>query len=794
VLLAAAAVYASVLVFERHDALRKASRYNLGWTAGQAAQEVSRLQAAAGAFGLSRGEVERESVELWLDVVANRAATLLKGEAGAFVHANPEAHAIVSELAATVEAARPLVRSLEDPDSAPQLMRALQRLNPRMARLASLAHARGADLAAQDAEELGRLHWQLSDLLMGLIASSLTLAGIAAWRNRLLGRANAEVRLLADSLARSGQRLSEANRRVEDAMSALTAQNATLQARDAELRRQNALFDAALNNMSQGLGTFDAGHRLIVCNRRFAELFRLPAGAAVPGAHAAGLLELAGASGGFGRAATQAVWAEHLELAARARAATFVREDEEGRSLSVSQQPMEGGGWVATYEAVTEGRRAEARIRHLANHDALTGLPNRRRFNERLREALAAPGRGGVAVLLLDLDHFKNVNDTLGHQAGDALLRSAAARIRACTREGDLVARLGGDEFAVLMQGDAGRRERAEALAGRIASALAEPFAIDRYRASVAASIGVATAAGPGASADAMLRHADVALYRAKAAGRGTHRVFEESMAAELRAKLELEADLREALDRDQLELHYQPLFDLRRGRLSGFEALLRWRHPARGMVSPAEFIPLAEETGLIVPIGRWVLRRACAEAAAFPDDAKVAVNISPVQFAGDDLPALVRGALAESGLPADRLELEITESVLLHDSDAVVATLHRLRDLGLRVALDDFGTKYSSLSYLRSFPFDKIKIDQSFVRDMAERHDCLAIVRSVARLATQLGMTATAEGVEDGAHLEQVREAGCTEAQGYLFGRPLPAAALGHLFAPRPPALVANA
>jgi EAL domain-containing protein (putative c-di-GMP-specific phosphodiesterase class I) len=211
-------------------------------------------------------------------------------------------------------------------------------------------------------------------------------------------------------------------------------------------------------------------------------------------------------------------------------------------------------------------------------------------------------------------------------------------------------------------------------------------------------------------------------------------------------------------------------------------------------MVSPAEFIPLAEETGLIVPIGRWVLRRACAEAAAFPDDAKVAVNISPVQFAGDDLPALVRGALAESGLPADRLELEITESVLLHDSDAVVATLHRLRDLGLRVALDDFGTKYSSLSYLRSFPFDKIKIDQSFVRDMAERHDCLAIVRSVARLATQLGMTATAEGVEDGAHLEQVREAGCTEAQGYLFGRTLPAAALGHLFAPRPPALVANA
>jgi diguanylate cyclase (GGDEF)-like protein len=795
VLLAGAAIYTSSLVFDRQETLRNVSRYNLGWTVSQAVQEVSRLQAAIGAFGVSHGDVEREAVGLWLEIVASRVATLREGSPGAFIRADPESCAIVDELAKAVTTAAPLLQSLDDPGNALQLLHSFQRLNPRMARLASLAHAHGADLSAQDAQELASLHWQFSGLLLGLIACCLTLTGISAWRNRLLARANAEVRSLVEDLTRTGERLSASNLLVQEAMSAIKAQNEVLQSRDAELQRQNELFEAALNNMSQGLGMFDAEHRLIVCNRRFSELFHLPAGLATPGAHAAELLRQAGRSGGFSQAATEAAWEKHQELATRRSAATFIREDEEGRSLWVSHRPLADGGWVATYEDVTESRRAEARIRHLANHDALTGLPNRRQLNQHLQQTLtgSVSGRQDTALLLLDLDHFKNVNDTLGHQAGDELLRSAAARIKACAGEKDLVARLGGDEFAVLVLDKASSHEHLEALATRISEALSAPFALGQYLTSVGASIGIATATGPLTNADTLLKHADVALYRAKTGGRGRYRVFEASMAAELQSRIELEGELRSALERSELKLHYQPLVDLRSGQLSGFEALLRWHHPSRGTIPPAEFIPIAEETGLIVPIGRWVLRQACAEAAAsFPDEVKVAVNISPVQFAGDDLPKQVRAALAESGLSPNRLELEITESALLQDSEAVVATLHRLRDMGLRIALDDFGTKYSSLSYLRSFPFDKIKIDQSFVRDMGTRQDCFAIVHSVARLAAQLDMTATAEGVEDSTHLDQVREAGCTEAQGYLFGRPAPSTALGHWFRSKPPMLSA--
>lgn len=787
-----AAAYSLVLIFDRQNALGKVPRYNLSWTAGQAAQEVARLQVAIGNFAVHGGEPERNKVETWLGIVRNRVSILEAGEPGAFIRSHPELRSIVAQLLAVIDKVDSLADDLSNPASVSELLRSLESLNQPMARLSSVAHAYGADLAARDAQDLGQLQWIFSGLLLALIACSLTLASIASWRNRLLARSNSEVRTLVLNLTLSGESLAAANERVQQAIAALTKQNAALQERDAELGRQNQLFEAALNNMSQGLGMFDTEHRLIVSNRRFSEMLRLPAGLAQPGASAAEILDAAASCDGFGRHATEAAWTEHKDLAARSRAAIFVCEDEQGRSLSISHQPLADGGWVATYEDVTESRRTETKIRHLANHDFLTGICNRRRFNERLSEALAAGS--DLAVLFLDLDHFKKINDTLGHQAGDELLRTAARRIRDCVRDTDLVARQGGDEFAVLVEGEVCRSNRVEVLAQRILDVLTAPFDISGYQASVGVSIGVASPGDGTVGLDAILKHADVALYSAKAAGRGTYRVFEASMAAGLQERIDLEADLRGALDRHELEVHYQPVFDIRRGRLSGFEALLRWRHPERGMVSPADFIPIAEETGLIIPIGEWVIRRVCSDASTFPERIKVAINISPVQFAGCVLLDVVSDALLQSGFRADCLELEVTESALLQDSEGVLGTLRKLRALGLRIALDDFGTKYSSLTYLRSFPFDKIKIDQSFVRDMATRNDCLAIVQSVASLATQLGMTTTAEGVESNAQLEQIREAGCTEAQGYFFGRAEPLAQVGRWFEPQPSLLIASA
>lgn len=430
-----------------------------------------------------------------------------------------------------------------------------------------------------------------------------------------------------------------------------------------------------------------------------------------------------------------------------------------------------------------ELRAQNAHITFLAHHDALTGLPNRVMFNDRLMEALDAHRHdAGFALLCLDLDHFKEVNDTLGHPMGDMLLKAVASRLRNCVRDVDVVARLGGDEFAILQQGSK-FPELAQTLAARIVQELSAPFDLDGNCAVIGTSIGIAIVNHDLSSADTLLRSADLALYRAKAEGRGTFCVFEQSMNEKAQARRAIEADLRSALVRNELEVFYQPLFHLAAGHVGGFEALVRWRHPVRGLVSPAQFIPIAEELGLIVPLGEWVMLQACKEAATWPKNIKVAVNLSPAQFRSSGLSTSVQRALSESGLPAGRLELEITESALLQDSDAVLATLHELRSLGIRIALDDFGTGYSSLSYLRSFPFDKLKIDQSFVREMGYRPDCQAIVISVLRLAAELGMATTAEGVETGEQLEQLREFGCTEAQGYLFDRPRPAAEIRHWF-----------
>jgi diguanylate cyclase (GGDEF)-like protein len=562
---------------------------------------------------------------------------------------------------------------------------------------------------------------------------------------------------------------------IDHASRLLQAKQAELIAQKSQLETQNLRFDAALNNMSQGLCMFDGAQKLVVCNAPYVRMYRLSPELAKPGTPFAQIVERRVANGLHVGEAPEEYVRELGKIIADSRPATKIRELNDGRVLAIKHQPMPDGGWVSTHEDITDYRRIEARIAHMAHHDVLTELPNRLLLRERLQRAVDVAQEGkGLAVLCLDLDRFKDINDTLGHMVGDGLLKVVADRLRDCVGEGDTVARTGGDEFAVV-QSAAEQPIAATALATRIIQAIDEPLEIDGHQVVVGTSIGIAVSPSDGTDPNQLLKSADLALYRAKSEGRGIYRFFEPEMDAHMQARCRLQLDLRKALANGEFELYYQPLVNLERDRVCGLEALLRWHHPERGNVSPAEFVPLAEETGLIVPIGEWVLRQACAAAAAWPDQIKVAVNLSAMQFKGRHLVETVFSALAASGLQAHRLELEITESILLQNNEATLATLHQLRALGVRIALDDFGTGYSSLSYLRSFPFDRIKIDRSFVKDIAEGAGSLNIVRAVTAMAAGLGMATTAEGVETREQLERVREEGCTEMQGYFFSPPRP-------------------
>jgi diguanylate cyclase (GGDEF)-like protein/PAS domain S-box-containing protein len=432
---------------------------------------------------------------------------------------------------------------------------------------------------------------------------------------------------------------------------------------------------------------------------------------------------------------------------------------------------------------ITERKRAEARLAFLAQHDGLTGLPNRNLLRQHMDEILVRRRHSTeqVAVLVLGLDNFKSVNDTLGHGIGDKLLRGVAKRLRSTLREKDTLARLNSDEFAIVQNGQM-RPDGAEALAKRLLEAISEPFVLDAHSVVIGATIGIAMAPTDGNDAEKLLKNAAMALSRAKSETRGTFSFFEAGMDARAQSRRRIEIDLRDAIQNELLRPYYQPLVDLSSGRITGFEALVRWPHPERGMISPAEFIPVAEETGLINPLGGLMLHRACMDAARWPDEVRVSVNLSPAQFRIGNLLSVVMDALRLSGLPPKRLELEITETLLLEKSSQVLATLHALRALGVRISMDDFGTGYSSLSYLRSFPFDKIKIDQSFVRDLAANRDAQAIIRAIVSLGKGLGVTITAEGVETEAELSCLRAEGCHEGQGHLFSRARPNAAIVEL------------
>jgi diguanylate cyclase (GGDEF)-like protein len=541
------------------------------------------------------------------------------------------------------------------------------------------------------------------------------------------------------------------------------------------LRIRNLQFDTAINNMSQGLCFFDAAHRLIVCNDRYVEMYDLPRDRIGPGVSLAEIVDMRFEAGSFPAMSREEYLHWRTKVAVSAEPTDSIVELRNGRTFKIRHRPMPDGGWVATHEDITEQRRSEIKIEYMAHHDSLTDLANRVLLNERLEQALGRRihREEMVAVHHIDLDQFKAVNDTFGHLAGDKLLKIVADRLRGLVRETDTIARMGGDEFVIVQ---APIRDPAEAtsLAQRIIALMSETFDLDGRQAVIGASIGIAVGPGDGLRPDRLLRNADLALYRVKGDGRGTFRFFEPAMDLQMQTRHIMEQDLRKALSAGEFELYYQPVVNLASNEISGFEALIRWNHPEKGMVAPAIFIPLAEEIGFIVPIGEWVIREACAAAAKWPEDLNVAVNISAVQLRSPGLMQVIVGALATSGLHPTRLEIEITETVLLQNKEATLALLHQLRALGIRIAMDDFGTGFSSLTYLQCFPFDKIKIDRSFVKDIMENPGSLNIVRAVAALANGMGMTATAEGVETSEQLDKITSEGCTEMQGYLFSQPL--------------------
>ena len=540
-------------------------------------------------------------------------------------------------------------------------------------------------------------------------------------------------------------------------------------------------LDRAINNMRQGLLLFDSSERLVVCNRRYIEMYGLSTEVVKPGSSFSEIIAH--------RKATGSIIGDVDEYASRVLCDrhvgnSMIVDAADGRSIQIINEPLVDGGWVATHEDITERRRIEERITHLAHYDALTDLPNRAKFQEHLRQELASIADGEqLAVHYIDIDEFKGVNDTLGHLVGDELLKSIATSLSQCVGEDDLVARLGGDEFAIV-QGKVTSVDRVIDLVARVFDAIREPFNCMGHRLTTNASVGIAMAPQDGTTPEQILKSADLAMYAAKSVGRRTYRFFEPEMDAKVRQQRQIEIDLRQAIVHGGLEIYYQPCLNLKDNTITGCEALVRWRHPERGLIWPAEFIPIAEDTGLIDEVGELVLTTACREAASWPGDIRLAVNVSPVQFKSGTLALKIMAALAASNLPASRLELEITETVLIRDDDVALDILHQLRAIGVRIALDDFGTGYSSLSYLQRFPFDRIKIDRSFVNDIASSDGSLSIVQAVVNIATARHMTTTAEGVESKEQRHLLHALGCTEMQGHLFSAAKSADRIKDLFA----------
>ncbi|SFV29681.1 diguanylate cyclase (GGDEF) domain-containing protein [Devosia crocina] len=740
-----AAVYVSAVLFQRHAALEGVGLGNVTWLIAQTPSEFARLEQRVAAFGMGDGTVSADEVRLRFDIVVNRVKTLRTQSVSAFVDSDPRIAQVLDEFEAAVEAARPLLAELDQPGTPARILEILDPVYPKLVRLSTDANVWNIGRIEADRQGLIDLQWTFIVTAMGLVAVGCLLIAMLFIHNRLLNR--------TQKILRQSER---------------------------DLAIQNARFDASLDAMTLGVCLLDKANRVVVCNPRFLMLFGLTEAEAAPGTPIADLVDPALLQDSI------SPLFNHRELGSDLSPDhDFALLDEhahqliDGTVLLVRRETVKDDGYVCTFEDVTERYHAQKRIVHIARHDHLTEMPNRLLFWENIAQAVRGLERHQqcFAVLYLDLDRFKEVNDTMGHPVGDELLRQVAERLRRTASSRDTIARLGGDEFALLHYCEDTTDRSARALAEDLIVAVGRPYHIENNEIIVSTSVGIALAPRDGQDADQLMKRADLALYSAKADGAGFYRLFSSQMEKSLQNRRHIESDLRRGIKLDQFELYYQPLVELQTGFVVSGEALMRWHHPEHGMVSPGQFIPLAEETGAIEVLGEWALKQACQDALGWPDHVRVSVNLSPVQFGRSGLVDMVKAVLATSELDARRLELEITESVLLQNNAANLEALRQLRALGLTIALDDFGTGYSSLSYLQRFPFDKLKIDQSFVRGLEMRPESLPIVQSIATLGKNLKMATTAEGVETQAQLDIIAKAGCTEAQGYFFGAPMPEA-----------------
>lgn len=742
ILLGIASVKFALAIQEQRAALERTSRYDVAFSASQAVNEYARLITRIAEMAIGSGDVSVDDVVLRYAILQSRYKTMNQGDIVDFIGQDPWRSRVIADFKAALDAAGPYIPQADEPEANARLLAILKPLEADFVGLASEANTYNGQLVADDQRALFRLHQRFSALTVGLLMASFLLILLLYWNNRLLGKTSSELKSAARVLKTTQE----------------------------QLRLQNRIFHIALQNMSQGLCMFDSTGCIQVVNRRLFEIFDIKNAAIHDDWTIADLVQQIGKNK-----------RPDLESATLlSRASTSEEADQsnialnDGSIIQVARCGLADGGTLLTCEDVTERTIAQERVAHLARHDSLTDLPNRNMLQQFIEDALASSARTGekLAVLCLDLDKFKNVNDTLGHAVGDKILRQVAQRITGVCRDGDLVSRIGGDEFIVVEVGVTSRTDP-ENLADRIIKSLVEPFEIEGKELRTGTSIGIAMAPDNSTDAETLLKYADTALYAAKSQGGGRRAFFEKSLQAKLDARQKLEIELKSANFDDEFYIEYQPQVETRSCRIKGVEALLRWNSPRCGFVSPAEFIPVAEETGMIGRLGEWALKKACADATQWPDDISLAVNVSPIQFTGNNFVAMLSSALAETGLPPHRIELEITESLFLAEDEATLQAMTALKAAGIRIALDDFGTGYSALSYIHKFPIDKIKIDRSFVLGLEnERTQNLEIVRAIVAMADSLGIETLAEGVETPVQLALVTAAGCRQVQGFLFSR----------------------